>query len=282
MRLIARRSLTALLALAVVAGAFFVAPRPAHAAEDGTVHSLVNQARASAGLGPVNRNSAMDQVALSWANQMAASGSMGHNPDYSGQIPGGWTRAAENVAQGQSTGAAMHDAWMNSSGHRANILGDFTDIGVAFVSAGGTTWGVQVFGKYGSSPAPAPAPAPKAPASAPAPVPAPAPAPAPEAAAPAPAPAPVPVADRAPAPAPTEMPVAEAPVVEQPEEPAASATPSLKTDVPRLDSERVAAVTEAEAASATSATPVIATAAGVLLLAAAAFTIWRRRRSLTD
>jgi hypothetical protein len=276
MRLIARRSLTALLALAVVAGAFFVAPRPAQAAEDGTVHSLVNQARASAGLGAVNRNSAMDQVALSWANQMAASGSMSHNPNYSGQIPGGWSRAAENVAQGQPTGASMHDAWMNSSGHRANILGDFTDIGVAFVSAGGTTWGVQVFGKYGSSPAPAPAPAPKAPA--------PAPAPAPEApAAEAPAPVPVPVADRAPAPAPTELPVAEAPVIEQPKEPAASAEPTLRTDAPRLDSKRAASVTEADAESATSATPVIASAAAVLLLAAAAaFTIWRRRKSLTE
>ncbi|WP_166874319.1 CAP domain-containing protein [Salinibacterium sp. ZJ450] len=280
MRLIARRTLTAVLALAVVAGAFFVAPRPAHAAEDGTVHSLVNQARASAGLGAVNRNSAMDQVALSWANQMAASGSMSHNPNYSGQIPGGWTRAAENVAQGQPSGAAMHDAWMNSSGHRANILGDFTDIGVAFVSAGGTTWGVQVFGKYGSSPAPAPAPAPKAPAPAPAPAPVPE---APAAEAPAPAPVPVPVADRAPAPAPTEMPVDEAPVIEQPKDPAATAAPTLGTDAPRLDSKRVASVTEADAASATSATPVIASAAGVLLLAAAAaFTIWRRRKPLTD
>lgn len=56
--------------------------------------------------------------------------------------------AAENVAQGYSGEAAMHDGWMASPGHRANILGDFTDIGVAFLSAGGTTWGVQVFASY--------------------------------------------------------------------------------------------------------------------------------------
>jgi hypothetical protein len=89
---------------------------------------------------------------------------MAHNPDYTSQIPGGWTAAAENVAHGHPTGTAMHDGWMGSSGHRANILGDFTDIGIAFLSSGGTTWGVEVFGRYPghvgpAAPAPPPAPA---------------------------------------------------------------------------------------------------------------------------
>ena len=41
---------------------------------------------------------------------------MQHNPDYSSQIPGGWTAAAENVAQGQPTAAQMNADWMNSPG----------------------------------------------------------------------------------------------------------------------------------------------------------------------
>ena len=107
----------------------------------------------------------MDRVAADWAVTMAANGSMAHNPDYASQIPGGWTAAGENVAQGHPTGAAMHTGWMGSSGHRANILGNYTDIGIAFLSAGGTTWGVQVFARYPghsdpAAPAPPPAPAP--------------------------------------------------------------------------------------------------------------------------
>jgi hypothetical protein len=165
----------ALIALLLAVGALFISAPAAHASETGSIHSLVNQARAAEGLGALNRNSAMDQVAANWANQMAANGTLSHNPSYSEQIPGGWTRSAENVAQGHPTGAAMQAGWMNSSGHRANILGDYTDIGIAFINAGGTTWGVQVFGKYGASaaaPAPAPAaeqaaePAPKADAAA--------------------------------------------------------------------------------------------------------------------
>jgi uncharacterized protein YkwD len=42
--------------------------------------------------------------------------------------------AAENIAQGQTTASQVVNAWMNSSGHRANILNkNFTHIGVGFV-----------------------------------------------------------------------------------------------------------------------------------------------------
>ena len=135
----------------------------ASASDADSIANLVNQARANAGLPGLIHNPAMDSVAVNWANQMSASNHMGHNPNYSSQIPSGWTRVGENVAMGQPTPSAMHAAWMNSPGHRANILGDFTDIGIAFVTVNGTTWGVEDFGKYAGhtrSPAPAPAPAP--------------------------------------------------------------------------------------------------------------------------
>lgn len=45
--------------------------------------------------------------------------------------------AAENIARGQSSPKAVVNAWMNSLGHRANILNSsFTDIGVGYVSDG--------------------------------------------------------------------------------------------------------------------------------------------------
>jgi hypothetical protein len=137
----------------------------ASAAPADDIYVLVNQARWANGQAGLIRNAAMDQVAANWAAAMAASGTMSHNPDYAAQIPGGWTAAGENVAQGHPTGAAMHSGWMGSSGHRANILGDFTDIGIAFLSSGGTTWGVEVFARYPghagpAAPAPPPAPPP--------------------------------------------------------------------------------------------------------------------------
>ncbi len=156
----ARRWTGVLAAIAVAAASVLGAQAPATAAPADDIHALVNQARWDAGLPGLKRNAAMDQVALDWARQMAANNQMAHNPDYAQQIPAGWTRAGENVARGQQTGQAMFTAWMNSPGHRANIMGDYTDIGIAFISANGTTWGVQVFAKYPNSAGPLPPSAP--------------------------------------------------------------------------------------------------------------------------
>lgn len=64
--------------------------------------------------------------------------------------------AGENIAAGQSTPAAVVESWMNSPGHRANILNkDFTHIGVGYVKSGsgyGSYW-VQMFVGTGSAPA---------------------------------------------------------------------------------------------------------------------------------
>lgn len=55
--------------------------------------------------------------------------------------------AGENIARGQATPAAVVNAWMNSSGHRANILNSsFTHIGVGYVSDG-KYWTQMFIGK---------------------------------------------------------------------------------------------------------------------------------------
>ncbi|MFC0681682.1 CAP domain-containing protein [Lysobacter korlensis] len=157
------------LLVALLSGALvtFGPATPAAAGEPEVIHSLVNDARAANGLAPLKRNGSLDAVAAAWAQQMANDNRMYHNPNVGSQIPGGWSRCGENVAQGHDSGAAMQQAWMESSGHYKNIMGDFTDIGVAFIEAGGTTWGVQVFAKYsggaggGAAPPPAVKPEPK-------------------------------------------------------------------------------------------------------------------------
>src|SRR6185312_4206899 len=108
----------AMATLVVAAGAVLGFAAPASAAPADTIYSLVNQARAAQGLRGLIRNPAIDGVAVNWANQMGASGSMTHNPSYSRQIPGGWTGAGENVAMGHPSAEAMFNGWMNSPGHR--------------------------------------------------------------------------------------------------------------------------------------------------------------------
>jgi hypothetical protein len=142
-------TLPALLIAGLVAGTALLAPAtPAVAAEPDTVYTLLNDARWADGQAGLVRNTALDQVAADWAAKLAASGTLSHNPDYASQIPAGWSNAGENVAEGQPDAGTMHAAWMASPGHRANILGSYTDVGIAFLSAGGTTWGVQVFATY--------------------------------------------------------------------------------------------------------------------------------------
>jgi len=163
-----RRITSGLAALLLAASALLVPAGSAAAAPADDIYSLLNQARAANGQNTLVRNGSLDQVAAAWAQQLAASGVLAHNPDYPTQIPAGWSRAGENVARGQVDANQMHNEWMASPGHRANILGDYTDVGVAFLVAGGTTWGVQVFANYPVAAAAAPAAPPAATAAAPA------------------------------------------------------------------------------------------------------------------
>lgn len=154
-------AIAALLACAFAVGG---AVAPASAAPAVSLYTLVNQTRAANGLPALDRNPGIEAVAVAWANKMAAGAGMVHNPALTAQMPAGWTSIGENVAQGQPNVVAMHEAWLKSAEHRANILGDYTDIGVAFVTAGGTTWGVEDFGKYPATSSPPPTAAARAPA----------------------------------------------------------------------------------------------------------------------
>lgn len=142
------RPVSYVLALLLAAAALLVSAGPASAGEGGTIKRLANSARSDAGLDPLTRDSALDALARKWAYKIGADGALSHNPDLAEQVPEGWQGIGENVAMGYRTGAEMHRGWMNSDGHRANILGDYTHIGIAFVEVDGTTWGVQVFAKY--------------------------------------------------------------------------------------------------------------------------------------
>ncbi|MEU6313716.1 CAP domain-containing protein [Streptomyces sp. NPDC047014] len=124
-----------------------------HSAEEEAVVTLVNQARAQAGCGPVRANPPLASLAGAFSKDMATRGFFAHE-DPDGNTP--WDRAAkaglsglgaENIARGQGDADAVMRAWMDSPGHKANILNcDFRTLGVGLYSADGGPWWTQDFG----------------------------------------------------------------------------------------------------------------------------------------
>ncbi|MFK0227427.1 sigma-70 family RNA polymerase sigma factor [Streptomyces sp. NPDC090303] len=117
------------------------------------VIDLVNTERSKAGCGPLTEHPLLTKAAQGHSDDMAARDFFDHtNPD--GDGPGervtaagyAWSTYGENIAKGQATPAQVMDSWMNSPGHRANILNcAFKEIGIGLHSSGGPYW-TQVFG----------------------------------------------------------------------------------------------------------------------------------------
>lgn len=137
-----------------------------------------NAVRAQQGLPGLVRDTRLDKVAADWARQQFQNGAMSHNPNYSTQIPGGWQRAGENVGKGY-TAPQIVPAWKNSPSHYANLVNDYTSVGIGYYEQDGKRYWSQVFAKYPGTAQPAPTPAQPAPAATPRPDPAPATTPAP-------------------------------------------------------------------------------------------------------
>nr|WP_211177325.1 CAP domain-containing protein [Pseudonocardia acidicola] len=131
------------------------APAPA-AAPAGTpaaqVVALTNAQRARAGCGALQVDARVTAAAQQHSADMASNNYFSHTgSDGSSfgdrlQAEGYPAPGAENIAQGQPDAAAVVDAWMNSPGHRANILDcSLTTIGVGYDSRG--DYWTQDFGR---------------------------------------------------------------------------------------------------------------------------------------
>lgn len=113
---------------------------------DDTVPSVVNQVlklinneRSRAGLRPVQLNAALTQAAQRHSTSMAYQDFFNHtgpDGDFVSRIRDAGYRfsaASENIAAGQSTAEVAVQGWMNSPGHRANILNpNFVDTGIGY------------------------------------------------------------------------------------------------------------------------------------------------------
>ena len=111
------------------------------------VASLVNQTRAQYGRSYLRDNWQLDQKAQAWANHLANIGRLAHSNLASG-ITYQWRALAENVGYGPSI-SAVHSAYMNSTGHRANILDRrWNYLGTGAAWRGSRVYTVQVFMQY--------------------------------------------------------------------------------------------------------------------------------------
>jgi len=117
------------------------------------VARLVNIERQKAGLAPLTLSTELSKVARIKSQDMADKNYFSHtSPTYgdpfammkSFGIKYGY--AGENIAKGYNSAESVMNGWMNSSGHRANILNpNFKTIGVGYVKANGTTYWTQMF-----------------------------------------------------------------------------------------------------------------------------------------
>jgi uncharacterized protein YkwD len=123
-------------------------------AED--VVRLTNEARAKEGLGPLQPNDRLTQAAQTYAQAMAPGDCFSHDcpptPSQKDRIAqagyGGWKRIGENIAAGDRTAEFIVSGWMDSPGHRANILKpEYTEIGVGVANGDGKyrVYWVQMF-----------------------------------------------------------------------------------------------------------------------------------------
>jgi Cysteine-rich secretory protein family len=131
-------------ALAVVVATVLLPLSAAHASSgSGQFVSDTNSARSSHGVESLATNADLTSVAQQWAQHMADSGNLSHNPALANIK--NWDKLGENVGYGPDV-ASIQDAFMHSSGHRANILdNDFTEIGVGVVVKNGVVWVSEVF-----------------------------------------------------------------------------------------------------------------------------------------
>jgi uncharacterized protein YkwD len=128
---------------AVFVSAFAV---PAMAASAGQFISKINSSRAAAGLAPLESYWDLTDDARSHSNLMAERGEIFHSSNL-GSVTSVWENLGENVGVGIDVDG-LHTAFMNSSAHKGNILGNYNYVGVGVTeTADGFIWVTVIFMK---------------------------------------------------------------------------------------------------------------------------------------
>ncbi len=116
--------------VALIVAGLLLAPAPALAdgADDAAFLALMNEERAAAGLAPFRSHPDLIDDAARQTAAMMAAGDIYHSSDLA-SVTTGWESLAENVGYGPTV-PKLHNAFMASPSHRANIMGDFDRVGI--------------------------------------------------------------------------------------------------------------------------------------------------------
>ncbi len=154
----------ALAAFSGVAAAIAPAAHADPGSEEAQFLALTNQLRSTLGIQQLTPNAQMTSIARNWSAQMAAAGTISHNPSLTSQAPSNWTRLGENVGMGGAV-QAIQTAFINSPHHYENLAnGAYNQVGIGVVDSNGTIFVTVDFltapmgggsgGGGGSAPAP--------------------------------------------------------------------------------------------------------------------------------
>jgi uncharacterized protein YkwD len=126
---------------------------PADPTAEAAVLALVNEARVDAGCGALTADPALAAVARAHSADMRDRDYFSHtspeglSPFDRAERAGIDYSRAENIAFGQADATAVMEAWLESPGHRANILDcELTKLGVGVAEGPGGPWWTQLFG----------------------------------------------------------------------------------------------------------------------------------------
>ena len=145
-----RRWLQVLLVVSVTIGIGLAAG--ADGATEGEFLAKINASRANAGLAPLKSSGNLTSYARGHTAEMMDAGEIFHSSsgDLAAAGGSGWDKMGENVGKGQ-TPSSLHDAFMASSGHKKNILGDYNYVGIGTGSQDGYLYVTVVFMKKGET-----------------------------------------------------------------------------------------------------------------------------------
>jgi len=130
------------------------APLPDLQPQGEQLFALANQARAANGAGPLKWDPALATAALAHCRRMAQEGEIAHRyggeadlTERAGQAGAHFSLIEENVALGSYVNR-IHEGWMNSPGHRANLLNpEVNRVGISVVAAGGVYYAVADYAR---------------------------------------------------------------------------------------------------------------------------------------
>jgi hypothetical protein len=143
------------LVLTIVAAVSLFGMALAATADSGTEAEFlakINATREASGLGPLEVDGGLRSHARNHTQDMIDAGEIFHSSESELIAAGGtgWDKIGENVGRGQSP-TSLHQAFMDSPGHRKNILGDYNYVGIGTGSSNGYLYVTVVFMKKGST-----------------------------------------------------------------------------------------------------------------------------------